>query len=59
MRISYTGTNVEVTDALKSYAEKRLQHLTHYFPNLREAHVGLSTQRNWRSSRSSSMPMAD
>src|SRR4051812_16497205 len=48
MRISYTGTNVEVTDAVKSYAEKRLQHLTHYFPNLREAHVALTTQRNWQ-----------
>lgn len=48
MRISYTGTNVEVTDALKSYAEKRLQHLTHYFANLREAHVAVTTQRNWQ-----------
>src|SRR5438309_5151053 len=48
MRISYTGTNVEVTDALKGYAEKRLQHLTHYFSNLREAHVAVTTQRNWQ-----------
>jgi putative sigma-54 modulation protein len=47
MRVTITGKNVQVTDALRAYAERKLQHLTHYFSNIREAHVTVSTQRNW------------
>lgn len=48
MRVTITGKNVQVTDALRSYADRKLQHLTHYFSNIREAHVVISTQRNWQ-----------
>jgi ribosome hibernation promoting factor len=47
MRVSITGKNVQVTDALQAYAERKLQHLSHFFHNIREAHVVVSTQRNW------------
>src|SRR3954447_2877087 len=48
MRIIYNGKNVQVTEAVKGYAEKKLRHLERYFSNIREAHVVLSTQRNWQ-----------
>src|SRR4051794_36555226 len=48
MRVSITGKNVQVTDALRAYAGRKLEHLSHYFHNIREAHVVLSTQRNWQ-----------
>src|SRR5262245_39058419 len=47
MRVTINGKNVQVTDALKSYAERKLDHLGHFFHNIREAHVVVSTQRNW------------
>jgi putative sigma-54 modulation protein len=47
MRVSISGKNVQVTDALRAYAERKLQHLSHFFHNIREAHVVVSTQRNW------------
>jgi putative sigma-54 modulation protein len=36
-----------VTDPLKAYAEKKLQKLTKYFHNIKEAEVTQSIQRNW------------
>lgn len=47
MRVTITGKNVHVTEALKAYAERKLQHLGRYFSNIKEAHVTQSTQRNW------------
>jgi putative sigma-54 modulation protein len=47
MRVTVKGRNVQVTDALKAYAEKKLQKLTKYFNNIKEAEVTQSIQRNW------------
>lgn len=47
MRVTISGKNIQVTDAAKAYAEQKLQRLTRYFSNLREAHVTQSVQRNW------------
>jgi putative sigma-54 modulation protein len=48
MRITFNGKNVQVTDAVRGYADRKLRHLDRYFSNIREAHVVLSTQRNWQ-----------
>jgi putative sigma-54 modulation protein len=45
MLIHIKGKHVEVTDALKSYIEKKLQRLEKYFHDIREANVSLSVQR--------------
>ncbi|NLN78751.1 MAG: ribosome-associated translation inhibitor RaiA [Armatimonadetes bacterium] len=45
MLINIKGKNVEVTDALRSYIEKKLPKLEKYFQDIREANVVLSVQR--------------
>lgn len=45
MLIHIKGKRVEVTDALRSYIEKKLQKLEKYFQDIREATVILSVQR--------------
>jgi len=45
MNITVRGKNVEVTDALKDYVEKRLGKLDKYFENLREAQVTLVVEK--------------
>lgn len=47
MRVTVKGKNVEVTDALEKYAQKKVEHLGKYFSNIKEATVTQSTQRNW------------
>ncbi len=47
MLVTVKGKNVEVTDALKSYAEKKIQKLEKYFKEIKEAQVTQSVQRNW------------
>jgi putative sigma-54 modulation protein len=47
MRVTVKGRNVQVTDALRSYAEKKLLKLNKYFHNIKEAEVTQSIQRNW------------
>jgi putative sigma-54 modulation protein len=47
MRVTVKGRNVQVTEPLKAYAEKKLQKLTKYFHNINEAEVTQSIQRNW------------
>jgi putative sigma-54 modulation protein len=47
MRITVKGKNVDVTDALEQYAEKKVQKLGKYLPNIKEAMVTQSVQRNW------------
>lgn len=44
--VTVKGKNIEVTDGLQSYAEKRLQKLEKYLPNLKEAVVRESVERN-------------
>ncbi|MGB4505254.1 MAG: ribosome-associated translation inhibitor RaiA, partial [Syntrophaceticus sp.] len=43
MKITIRGKNATVTDALKSYVEKRLTKLTRYFDSIQEAQVTVST----------------
>ena len=47
MRITVKGKNIEVTDALQRYAEKKVEKLGRYFENIKSAVVTQSTQRNW------------
>ncbi|MGI6405737.1 MAG: ribosome hibernation-promoting factor, HPF/YfiA family [Syntrophaceticus sp.] len=43
MKITIRGKNAVVTDALKSYLEKKLTRLTRYFDSIQEAQVTVST----------------
>ena len=46
MRVTVTGKNIEITNALKNVVEKKLDKLDKYFsPNV-EAHATLSVQKN-------------
>ena len=45
MLIHVKGKNIEITDALKSYVDKKLQKLEKYFHDLKEAVVTMSVQR--------------
>lgn len=45
MLIQIKGKNLEITDALKSYVEKKLQKLEKYFNSIKEASVVMSVQR--------------
>jgi putative sigma-54 modulation protein len=47
MLITVKGKNVQVTDALKQYAEKKVQKLERYFHEIKEAQVIQSVQKNW------------
>jgi len=47
MLVNVKGKNIVVTDALKRYAEKKVQRLGRYFSEIREAQVVQSVQRNW------------
>jgi putative sigma-54 modulation protein len=47
MRTFVRGTNVKVTEAMKGYAEERMQRLARYAPFLREATLVYSVQRAW------------
>ncbi|HOM72420.1 MAG TPA: ribosome-associated translation inhibitor RaiA, partial [Armatimonadota bacterium] len=47
MLVTVKGKNVEVTDALRRYAEKKVQKLEKYFRDIKEAQVTQSVQRNW------------
>ncbi|MFP5527393.1 ribosome hibernation-promoting factor, HPF/YfiA family [Peptococcus simiae] len=45
MRLTIKGRNVEVTDALRSYVEKRFSKLEKYFSNELEGHVTLLVEK--------------
>jgi len=47
MQITVKGKNVEVTEALKSYAEKRIGKISRYFDRIISIDVTLSTERGW------------
>jgi putative sigma-54 modulation protein len=47
MRVTVKGKNVHVSDSLKAYVEKKLQKLTKYFSNIKDAQVTQTIQRNW------------
>lgn len=47
MRVTVKGKNMEVTEALQRYAQKKVEKLGKYFRNLKSARVTQSIQRNW------------
>ena len=47
MRVTVKGKNVHVSDSLKAYVESKLQKLSKYFSNIKEAQVTQTIQRNW------------
>jgi putative sigma-54 modulation protein len=47
MRTFVRGTNVKVTETMKSYAEERIQRLGRHAPFVREATLVYSVQRAW------------
>jgi putative sigma-54 modulation protein len=46
MQLSVKGRNLEVTDALRSYAEEKLRRLTKYFENIVTANVVLALEKH-------------
>jgi len=47
MLVIVKGKNLEITPALKAYAEKKLQRLGKYFSSIQTLEVTQSIQRNW------------
>ncbi|MBI3944807.1 MAG: ribosome-associated translation inhibitor RaiA [Armatimonadetes bacterium] len=47
MRVSVKGKHIEVTDGLKSYAEKKLRKLEKYFSHIQDVQITQSTERQW------------
>lgn len=47
MHIVVKGKNVDVTDALRNHAEKRIAKISKYFDRIISTDVTLSTERNW------------
>ena len=45
MKITYTGKNIEVSDALREMAEKKLAKLDRYFPSDTEVQVTMSVEK--------------
>jgi len=45
VQLSIVGRNIDITDAIKNYVEKRLQKLKKYFPYVIDVHVVLYTQK--------------
>jgi len=46
MKITVKGKNLDVSDTLKLYAEKKVEHLGKYWQSIREAIVTQSVQKN-------------
>lgn len=47
MHLVVKGKNVDVTDALRAHAEKRITKITRYFDRIISTDITLSTERNW------------
>ena len=47
MQVTVKGKNVDVTDALRLYAEKRLTKMMKYSDTIISADITFSTERNW------------
>jgi putative sigma-54 modulation protein len=47
MQLTIKGKNMDVTETLKSYAEKRINRITRYFDNIISTDVTLSIERGW------------
>lgn len=46
MEIRIAGRHIQVTDAMKDYAKKKLSHLERYFGHIIEAHVIMNVEKN-------------
>lgn len=46
MKATFTGRHVEVTEALKSFAEERLSKMTSYLDDIIDIHVTLSVEKH-------------
>lgn len=46
MIITIKGTNIELTDALKSYAEEKIESLETYFDNIQHADIDIGLRNN-------------
>ncbi|WP_265821595.1 ribosome hibernation-promoting factor, HPF/YfiA family [Geovibrio ferrireducens] len=46
MNVQITARNIEITDAIRSYAEKKVAKLEKYFDHITEANVLLEVQKN-------------
>ncbi len=47
MQLTIKGKNVDVTDALREYAEKKISKITKYSDSIISIDVTFSTERNW------------
>lgn len=47
MRVTVKGKNLEVTDGLRAYAEKKLRKLEKYFHQIQEVQITQSIERQW------------
>ncbi len=45
MQINITGRHIEVTDALRTYIEEKLQRLTRHFDHMTQIHVMLHVEK--------------
>jgi putative sigma-54 modulation protein len=41
MQLTITGKNLEITDSLRKYVEKKIGRLDRYLPNIQDARVEL------------------
>ncbi len=44
MQVNITGKNLEVTDSLREYVEKKIGRLDRYLPNINDVRVELSVE---------------
>lgn len=47
MQITVKGKNVEVTDSMRAYAEKRIEKIAKFYDNIMSAEVTMLTERSW------------
>ncbi|MCE1229164.1 MAG: ribosome-associated translation inhibitor RaiA [Firmicutes bacterium] len=46
MKVMFTGRHVEISEALRSFAQERIQKMTSYLDDLIDAHVTLSVEKH-------------
>jgi putative sigma-54 modulation protein len=46
MQLNLTGHHVEVTDAMRAYAEKRLERIRRHFERVIDVHMVMSVEKN-------------
>lgn len=46
MKVNFTGRHVEVTDALRTFAEERINKMTTYLDDIIDVHVTLAVEKH-------------